>query len=174
MKSCLKCLIQALEFKGKKRMIELLFLMGFTLHNIEEGIWLPAWSRHAGKYHKEVSGNEFRFAVIAVTALGYLFTFQYFIFPHSFFSRHLYLAFILMMTINVIFPHLAATLILKRYAPGLLTGVMLNAPIGIYILSQKISSAGELLYTILFTVILAVIFIILIKILFKIENSVFK
>ena len=155
-------------------MIELLFLLGFTLHNIEEGIWLPAWSSHAGKYHKEVSGNEFRFAVIVVTALGYLFTFQYFIFPHTFFSKYLYLAFILMMTINVIFPHLAATLILKRYAPGLITGVMLNAPIGIYILFQKISSTNELLYTLLFTVILAVIFIFLIKVLFKIGNTIIE
>ena len=61
-------------------MIELLFLLGFSLHNIEEALWLPAWSKHARKYHKEVSPNEFRFAVIIVTAIGYLLTFQYFVF----------------------------------------------------------------------------------------------
>lgn len=155
-------------------MIELLFLLGFTLHNIEEGIWLPAWSKHAGKYHKEVSGNEFRFAVIVVTALGYLFTFQYFIFPQCIFSKHLYMAFILMMTINVIFPHLAATLVLKKYAPGLITGLLLNAPIGTYILFNNISGRNEFIQITGFTVILGIIFILLIKFLFKIGNSIFE
>jgi len=155
-------------------MIELLFLLGFTLHNIEEGIWLPAWSKHAGKYHKEVSGNEFRFAVIVVTALGYLFTFQYFIFPHNIFSKHLYLAFILMMTINVIFPHLAATLVLKRYAPGLITGILLNAPIGTYILFNNISGRNEFFQILGFTVIMGIVFMLLIKILFKTGNSIFE
>jgi len=148
--------------------------MGFTLHNIEEGIWLPDWSRHAGKYHKEVSVNEFRFAVIVVTALGYLFTFQYFIFPHSVFSKHLYLAFVLIMTLNVFFPHLAATLVLKRYAPGLITGILLNAPIGAYILFNNISGRNEFIQITGFTVILGIIFILLIKFLFKTGNSIFR
>ncbi len=154
-------------------MIELLFLMGFTLHNIEEGIWLPAWSKYAGKYHKEVSGNEFRFAVIIVTALGYLITFQYFIFPHCVFSKYLYLAFVLMMTINVMFPHLAATLVMKRYAPGLITGLLLNAPVGTYILLQNISSLDGMLYTIASTAVLGIIFLLIIKISFRMGNTIF-
>ena len=40
-------------------MIELLFLLGFSLHNLEEALWLPEWSKHARKYHKEVSKNYF-------------------------------------------------------------------------------------------------------------------
>jgi hypothetical protein len=59
-------------------MIEILFLLGFSLHNIEEALWLPQWSQNATRFHKPVSNNEFHFAVIMVTAIGYLFTFQYF------------------------------------------------------------------------------------------------
>ncbi|MBN2625928.1 MAG: hypothetical protein JXA95_04625 [Spirochaetales bacterium] len=33
---------------------EILFLLGFSLHNLEEGLWLPRWSRGAAKYHKSI------------------------------------------------------------------------------------------------------------------------
>jgi len=42
--------------------MEWLFLLAFTLHNIEEGIWLPKWSKHAKKYYSPVSNREFHFA----------------------------------------------------------------------------------------------------------------
>ena len=149
-------------------MIELLFLLGFSLHNIEEALWLPEWSKHARKYHKEVSKNEFTFAVIIVTAIGYLLTFQYFIFASSYsLSKYIYLGFILMMVANVIFPHLIATLVLKKYAPGTITGMLLNAPIGIYILVRGINGTEELAFVIIAGVILAIIFLLLINQLFK-------
>jgi len=156
-------------------MIELLFLLGFSLHNIEEALWLPEWSKHARKYHKEVSKNEFAFAVIIVTAIGYLLTFQYFIFaPSSSFSRYVYLGFILMMVANVIFPHLIATLVLKKYAPGTITGMLLNAPIGIYILLKGINGNDELVFVIIAGVILAIIFLLLINQLFKAGKYLFS
>ena len=155
-------------------MIELLFLLGFSLHNIEEALWLPQWSKHARKYHKEVSKNEFRFAVIIVTAIGYLLTFQYFIFAPSFaLSKYIYLGFLLMMAVNVIFPHLIATLVLKKYAPGTITGLALNAPIGIYILFREINKPDELVFVIISAAILVVIFLVLINQLFKLGKYLF-
>ena len=155
-------------------MIELLFLLGFSLHNIEEALWLPQWSKHAHKYHKEVSKNEFRFAVIIVTAIGYLLTFQDLIFAPSFaLSKYIYLGFILMMVANVIFPHLIVTLVLKKYAPGTITGVLLNAPIGIYILFRGINKTDELVYVIISGVILAIIFLLLINQFFKLGKNLF-
>jgi hypothetical protein len=155
-------------------MIELLFLLGFSLHNIEEALWLPQWSKHARKYHKEVSKNEFAFAVIIVTAIGYLLTFQYFIFASSYaLSKYIYLGFVLMMVANVIFPHLIATIILKKYAPGTITGILLNAPIGIYILIRGINHINELIFVIISGVILAIIILLLINYLFKIGKNLF-
>ena len=156
-------------------MIELLFLLGFSLHNLEEALWLPRWSKHARKYHKEVSPSEFTFAVIIVTAIGYLLTFQYFIFaPSSSLSRYAYLGFILMMVANVIFPHLIATMVLKKYAPGTITGIMLNAPIGIYILIKGINGNDELVFVIIAGAILAIIFLLLIKQFFKTGKYLFS
>ena len=155
-------------------MIELLFLLGFSLHNIEEALWLPQWSKHARKYNKEVSANEFRFAVIIVTAIGYLLTFQYFIFAPSFaLSKYIYLGFLLLMVANVIFPHLIATLVLKKYAPGTITGVLLNAPLGIYILLKEITKTDEVVFVVISGVILAIIFLLLINQCFKLGKNLF-
>ncbi len=155
-------------------MIELLFLLGFSLHNIEEALWLPGWSRHARKYHKEVSPNEFRFAVIIVTVIGYLLTFQYFVFGAVYAAaKYIYLGFILMMILNVFFPHLIATIILKKYAPGLITGLLLNAPLGIYILIKNINKPDELIFVIIAGVILAAFFLLLIKQLFRLGKYLF-
>jgi len=39
-----------------------LFALAITVHNIEEEIWLPAWSKTAGWFHYPVGIVEFRFA----------------------------------------------------------------------------------------------------------------
>lgn len=155
-------------------MIELIFLLGFSLHNIEEALWLPQWSKYAKKYHKVVSENEFRFAVIIITAVGYLITFQYFIFSSRFaISKYIFLGFILMMVINVLFPHLISTILLKKYAPGTITGVILNAPVGVYLLIHNISAINELYYVIMTGIIIAVVILGMINLLFKIGNRIF-
>ena len=40
-----------------------LFPVAFTLHNIEEALWLPAFSKSAGKFQKPVNTFEYEFAV---------------------------------------------------------------------------------------------------------------
>lgn len=124
-------------------MLEFIFLLGFSLHNLEEGLWLPAWSHNAGRFHAPVNPDVFRFALIVVTVVGILITAL-----HVFVSMHpmvgeqtiayLYHGFVGMMMVNVLFPHGIATIVLRRYAPGLLTGVMLNLPIGAIILYRGI------------------------------------
>lgn len=155
-------------------MIEILFLLGFSLHNIEEALWLPAWSEKAKRFHKQVGETEFRFALIVVTALGYLFTFQYFIYANSsLVSRFIYLGFILMMVLNAVFPHLLATIILRSYAPGTITGLTVNVPIGMYILSNNIHGYSDVLYTVSAGIILSILIIMMINFLFKIGKIIF-
>ena len=155
-------------------MIEILFLLGFTLHNIEEAIWLPEWSKSAGSFHRKVSADEFLFAVIIVTALGYLFAFQYFVFGQtSRISKYLFTGFVLMMVLNTFFPHLIATIAAKKYAPGLITGLLLNVPLGIYFLTKTIHGKTEILYLVLFTIVITAFTLGLISIMFKAAKKLF-
>ncbi len=155
-------------------MIELLFILGFSLHNIEEVLWLPQWSKHAKKFHREVTNNEFRFAVILVTAIGYLITFQYLVFgSESIVSGYIFLGFVMMMVLNAIFPHLAATIFLKKYAPGTITALVLNVPIGLYLLFTKINSSRELLIVIISAIALSAIILPLLNLFFKAGKKLF-
>ena len=55
-----------------------LFPIAFTIHNIEEALWLPAFSKSAGKFHKPVNSFEFAFALIILTLLSIIITFLFF------------------------------------------------------------------------------------------------
>ena len=108
--------------------IILIFPLAITLHNLEEALWLPQWSRFAKQYTKVVDKNEFYFALICVTVLAYLSSFFFLFFNEVVILRYIYFGFVGAMILNAIFPHLIATIVLKRYAPGVITGILMNVP----------------------------------------------
>ena len=154
-------------------MLELLFLISFTLHNIEEALWLPRWSKHAGKFHPPVKNNEFHFALMVVTVAGYLITFLFILYGNtSEIIRYAYFGLILMMCMNAFFPHLIASIAFRKYAPGAITGLFLNLPIGLHIVFAKYSeSIGNYKLWIGFLAI-AAITLLMLKPLFKIGRYV--
>lgn len=106
----------------------LIFPLAITLHNIEEALWLPQWSQFAKRYHKPVGRNEFYFALICVTLIAYLSSFFFLLFNEVVILKYIYFGFVGAMILNAIFPHLIATIVLKRYAPGVITGIVMNVP----------------------------------------------
>lgn len=148
-------------------MFELLFLLSFTLHNIEEALWLPKWSQYAKKFHPPVSKNEFHFAVLVITVLGYVLTFLILLTGSSNdIIKYLYLGFLLMMAFNAVFPHLIATIVLRRYAPGTLTGLLLNLPIGLYVIFVKYGDTLEVYKLIIGFAVITVVTLVSLKPLF--------
>ena len=107
----------------------LLPLFAVIIHNIEEALWLPQWSKYAKKYQKEIKPYEFHFAVLIITALALLVTCGILFFPENFLAESLYFGFFGMMILNAFFPHLILTIVLKKYAPGTITAIILNVPI---------------------------------------------
>lgn len=149
-------------------MLELLFLISFTLHNLEEGIWLPKWSKYAEKYHPQVANNEFRFAVMVVTIVGCFLTFIFLVAGNSYETiKYLYLGFIMMMSVNAVFPHLVATIFLKKYAPGTLTGIFLNLPIGLYVIFGKYGGELSIYKLMIGFIVITVITLTSLRLLFK-------
>ncbi len=104
-----------------------------TLHNLEEAIWLPAWSKASGAWHPPVGAFEFRFAVVVVTLLFYAIIYD-FSRHSSARSRYLMGGTLVLVLFNVFVPHLLATIIMTRYAPGVVTGVLVNLPVTVYLL----------------------------------------
>ena len=155
--------------------LKLIFLLGFTLHNLDESVWLPEWSKHAKKSHEPVERNQFIFAVIIITTIGYLVTIAEII-KNTLGSviTYIYLGFIGMMGLNTILPHLIATILLKKYAPGLTTALFLNLPLSIIIITMYITAGINFYYLIIAILAFTVITLSLLKPLFKLGNKLIR
>ena len=114
------------------------FPLAITLHNLEEAIWLPKWSKYARQFHKPIEANVFYFAVIFVTILAYLSTFLAIAFPSSWLWKHIFYGFLGAMILNTFVPHLASTIVSRKYSPGLATGLFLLIPVNSIILYQSV------------------------------------
>ncbi len=111
------------------------FVIAVALHDLEEALWLPAWSRRAGLWHRPVGVLEFRFAVtvlaIAAPAVAVLAVRQG---PGSV-GAYLLAGYALAMLANVFVPHVAATILMRRYMPGTATALVLVLPASLALLS---------------------------------------
>ena len=152
--------------------IYLLFLFSITLHNIEEALWIPRWSRYTEKFGKQVSGDEFHFAVLVITILAYLATGLFIFFSENLILKYFFFGFVGAMMFNIIFPHLILTIILKKYSPGLITGILLIMPFNSLIiissLNNSIINLGEVIIS---TIVVGILLLILIPILEKIGGK---
>ncbi len=115
-----------------------LFPLAITIHNIEEALWLPQWSRGAGRFHHPVGAFEFRFAVAVLTALAWIVTGLAATGGRGSGGVYLLCSYCFAMLINVFIPHFAAAIALKRYAPGLATALVINLPVTAWLLVQAL------------------------------------
>ncbi len=102
---------------------------------LEEVIWLPAWSRDAGRWHEPVRRGEFLLATAAFLALFYIGVIDGL---RGGPGTYLTAGFAVVMILNLFWPHLGATLVQRRYAPGLATAVFLTTPTATYLLSSRL------------------------------------
>jgi hypothetical protein len=106
-----------------------LFAAALTLHNAEEALFLPGWSRKAGRWHFPVGAFEFRFAVAVLTLLAYGLAFLSAARGPGTIAAHVLAGYALAMLLNIVVPHTVATVALGRYAPGTATAWVFNLPV---------------------------------------------
>jgi len=102
------------------------FAVAVTIHNLEEAVFLPGWSRRAGRWHPRVGGGEFRFAVLVLTLAAYVCV--WLAAMPSIVGTYLLCGYAFAMLVNVFIPHTFASLALRRYAPGTATALLLMLP----------------------------------------------
>lgn len=107
-----------------------LFAFGVIVHNTEEALFLPAWTTRAGRWHTKVDAFPFRFAVVILSAAVILAAWLASTGGARSFGVYFLTGYALAMVLNVLFPHIAATLALRLYAPGTATAVFFNLPLG--------------------------------------------
>ncbi len=110
------------------------FALAVTLHNLEEALWLPRWSRSAERWHHPVGVREFRFAVAVLTVFAYAAAYWATAGGRGSVGAYLIAGYALAMLVNVFFPHVLATVVMRRYAPGTATALLLNLPVATLLL----------------------------------------
>ncbi|MCG6536697.1 MAG: HXXEE domain-containing protein, partial [Syntrophales bacterium LBB04] len=113
-----------------------LFALAVTAHNLEEALLVPTWSQSAGRWHHPVGAREFRFAVAVLTVFAYVAVYLAVVGGKEGVGAYLLAGYALAMLLNVAFPHVLATLVMRRYAPGTLTALLLNLPVTVLLLHQ--------------------------------------
>ena len=106
-----------------------LFPIVLTLHNAEEAIWLPGWSKRAVIWHSPVTPGFFRFVVTVLTVLAFAVTWLSAESGKQTVWTYLAFGYMVAVLANVLIPHLALTVMLRSYMPGVATGVVLNLPV---------------------------------------------
>jgi len=106
-----------------------LFPIVLTLHNAEEAIWLPGWSKRAVLWHRPVTPGFFRFVVTVLTVLAFAVTWLSARSGKQTVWTYLAFGYMVAVLANVLIPHLALTVTLRSYMPGVVTAVALNLPV---------------------------------------------
>jgi hypothetical protein len=109
-------------------MLTWLFVLAVALHNLEEALRLPAWSQSPGGWRYAVGAREFRFAVIVLTAAAAAAALAANLGGKASAGAYVVCAYALAMLLNVFFPHVLVSLVLREFSPGTLTALFLNLP----------------------------------------------
>jgi hypothetical protein len=109
--------------------LQWLFPIVVALHNAEEAIWFPEWSKRAGRWPAPVAPGVFRFAAAILTILAFVLTGLSAHSGRQSLGTYLAFGYMVAMLANVLFPHVAITAVTRRYMPGVATGVALNLPV---------------------------------------------
>jgi len=115
-----------------------IFVMAVLLHNAEEALWLPRWSANAGRWHSPVGAREFRFAVSALSVLLIAIAVAAMASGPRSVAAYLFFGYTFAMAANALIPHLAASLVLRKYMPGTATGLFLVLPLGCCLLYRAV------------------------------------
>lgn len=114
--------------------ISALFVCAVLLHNLEESLWLPGWSQSVGGWHPPVTPAVFGFSVVVLSLLLVLLAWRSWRSGPQSISTYLYAGYVFAMVANAAVPHLFGTIWSGSYMPGTATAVLLNAPLGVWLL----------------------------------------
>ncbi len=109
--------------------LQWLFPIVVTLHNVEEALWLPAWSKRTGFWRTPVTPGAFRFAVAVLTVLVFAVTWLSAESGKQTVWTYLVFGSMVVTLANVLIPHVALSVARRSYMPGVATAVTLNLPV---------------------------------------------
>ncbi|MCM5555566.1 HXXEE domain-containing protein [Pleomorphomonas sp. NRK KF1] len=142
-----------------------LFALAITVHNLEEGLFLPAYAGATSRLSGRVTPFAFRFALVVLTAAAYVVVALAVAGSHQ--ATQLLAGLAVVMVVNAVVPHLALTVAFRRYAPGTGTALCIMLPLSLLVIAHGLAAdamSGRSL--LIATVVVAVVLIVVIPLLF--------
>jgi hypothetical protein len=154
------------------RYLQLLFPVLVALHNTEEAIGMPRWTRRSGPWFGGVQPAVFRFAVVVFTVLAFVITVLSTVSGRITFWGNVTFGYIIAMLLNSLVPHIAVSVAKRTLMPGVITAATLNLPIlpflaALALKQGYVSNHDALVYSIAVPLLL----LLMIPLLFKLGKS---
>lgn len=113
------------------RKVQWLFPIAVTLHNGEEAISMPGWDlRHAAQLPVHApSALAIRIALLALALAAFVVTYLSARSGPQGVWAYLTFGYIVAVLVNVVAPHVPASIVVRGYAPGVVTAVLINLPV---------------------------------------------
>lgn len=115
-----------------------LFALAITVHNIEEGLFLPAYAGTVPRLSGRITPFAFRFALVILTAAIY--GIVALSVAGSAYAVELLAGLAAVMIVNAAVPHLALTVALRRYAPGTGTALCIVLPLSLLVIVNGLAA----------------------------------
>lgn len=126
---------------GSLRSMQWAFPIAVALHNSEEAIFMPRWLADHRDQMSLHPASSVIWAALLITALAaFVVTWLSTRKDRQSFWAYLFFGGAATMLVNVFVPHLPATLIFRRYTPGVVTAVFINLPVMTLLLSTAVRS----------------------------------
>jgi hypothetical protein len=113
-----------------------LFAFGVVAHNAEEAWLLPDWPKRSIRWR--VSPRVFRAGALVLSLLAVLAAWLAEVGGRHSFGAYLLAGYALAMVLNVLAPHVIACLVTRSYAPGTVTAVLFNLPLGGWLIHRSL------------------------------------
>jgi len=142
------------------KLTAILFGIGVTLHNLEEAMFLPDWARSHLKLRFEPNHGTYWVLTSLVSVVVWIPVIGVCVPKQSSSFPTVLTGFALAMAINAVVPHLMISLVKHSWSPGVLTGMLLNLPLGVLLIHERLSDRAispvevwrsAVLYALLFT-----------------------
>jgi hypothetical protein len=118
-----------------------LFAAAVTVHDLEEALWLPRWTRAHLKLWFTPNPKAYWIASSMVSVCTWIAALGVELRPAEPRFALVLAGFALAMAINAVFPHLAISLLKRSYSPGTATGIVLNLPLGIMLVRAEMRTS---------------------------------
>jgi hypothetical protein len=118
--------------------LQWVFPVVIILHNMEEAIWLPGWSKQTGFWRTPVSPGAFRFAAAVLTALPLAVTWLSAKSGGQTLWTYLMFGYMVAVLANAV-SHVAISIATRSYMPGVGTAVVVNLPVLSFLVASALA-----------------------------------